>query len=215
MTKDKHWKAFCLLIQGADEALAAKPRSELALGMMFRILQRYDFKVVQEAVEEHMRQGDFVVKPADIIRYIDGTAADRAALAWRMVVRAMQRLGHYDSVRFPLPAYHYAIEQMGGWQGLCQRLTDEELHFREKDFARFFEIGERVASWDHEPGKVHVLPYLVGFYEADNRARGYALPAVKDAETGLPLPEMRPALGSGEDERPVFLRALAEGMRSP
>jgi hypothetical protein len=182
------------------------------MNALWEELEQYDLEVLRAAVMAHVRSEKFFPALGDIITRIEGTAEDRAKLAWRLVVRAIERLGHYDSVRFPSPAHHYAIEQMGGWRGLCARLTNDELPFREKDFVRFFEIGERVASWGREEGKVHVPEYCVGAFEVNNRAIGYALPAVIDARTGKPVEGIRASLPAPADESVTIIRTLAEKM---
>ena len=74
---------------------------------------------------------------------------------------------------------------MGGWARFCMRLAEAELPFRAKDFAQFFAMGERCASWDGANGTVKVPAHLAGTCELSNRTNGYALPArVYDAETG-------------------------------
>jgi hypothetical protein len=180
---------------------------------MFEELAMYDLENVRAAVAAHVRSEKFFPTLADIITLIEGCSEDRAALAWAAVVRAVERLGRSLSVRFPSPAYHYAIEQIGGWQKLCTTLTDEEIKWRGKDFERFFEIGERVASWEHEPGKVRVQPYLMGWYEANNRRGGCALPDVVDAETGKPLKDFRAALPEPSDTSGVVM-TLVKGMKA-
>jgi hypothetical protein len=192
-----------------------EPLTKEALKMFFMLWADYSLDQVKQALQEHMRTSVFMPKPADIIARIEGTAEDRAKFAWQIVVRAIQRLGHYESVRFPSPAYHYAIEQMGGWQGLCVSLRDDGLPFRGKDFERFFEIGERVASWDHAEGKVHVPAYLCGLHEYKNRVNGYTLPLkVKNAVTGEVLPDIQPSLPSSSVEAMAVIRSLAEGMKA-
>jgi hypothetical protein len=213
--KDKDWAAFCVLMQGADELTVGKPRSGVALSLMFKILSCYDFGLIERAVEAHIRREKFAVTPADIIRHIEGAPEDRAKLAWQVVVHAIQRLGRYESVRFPYPAYHYAIGQMGGWQGLCISLRNEDLPFRGKDFERFFEIGERVASWDHTDGKVHVPAYLCGSHEYHNRLSGHVLPpSVKDAVTGEVLLEFRNALPPQGEKTLAIVKSPAKGMKA-
>lgn len=156
---------------------------------LFEELLPYPLERVREALSDHCRSEKFFPTLSDIVTRIEGRAEDRAAAAWAMVLKAMGRFGYYDSVRFPDPATHYAIGQMGGWRYLSEHLTAEDAPFRAKDFARFFGIGERIASWEHIPGKVRVAPYLVGQHEAENRRNGYDRRTVWDAVTCAPIPE--------------------------
>ena len=181
---------------------------------MFEELAAYDLEAVRLAVATHVRSEKFFPTLADIVKRIDGDHEDRAAIAWAYVVKAIERLGHYLSVRFPSPAYHYAIEFMGGWQKLCTTLTEAETKWRGKEFERFFEIGERVASWGHELGKVHVPPYLLGWHETHNRRGGYALPDVLDAATGKPIQGFRERVALSESGVSKTVMQLVEGMKT-
>lgn len=181
--------------------------------VMFEELAQYDLETIRAAVRDHVRSEKFFPALADIVCRIEGRPEDRAAAAWGMVLRAVSRFGHDTSVRFPSPAFHYTVGQIGGWAKLCMRLTDAELPFRARDFARFFEIGERCATWDGTSGTVKVPAYLVGTCELSNRANGHRLPArVYDAETGKVLEGM--ALPARKGEVVPIMAALAERMRA-
>lgn len=158
--RDKAEFAACLKV--AADLYGRPPLSGEALKMFFLLLQKYSLAQVKSALQEHMAASPYMPRPCDVSRRIEGQPEDRAAAAWALVLRAISRFGHDTSVRFPSPAFHYAVEQMGGWARLCMRLTEAELPFRARDFARFFEIGERCASWDGANGTVKVLAYLAG-----------------------------------------------------
>ncbi|MBR1660283.1 MAG: hypothetical protein IJ705_08195 [Oscillospiraceae bacterium] len=146
---------------------------------------------VKRALEEHMGYSPYMPKPSDIRQRIEGSDEDRAALAWAEVIRAMGRWGYWDSVRFPDPAIHLAIAEMGGWMHLCATLTNENLPFRQKDFAGYYALGKRMLA-----ANVKAEPYLHGKHEAENRAHGYPQKRlVWDTATGKPVPESElPAL---------------------
>ena len=174
MRKDD-WGAFSALIRTADELTLGKPRSGEAIGLLFQVLLDYELADVRNAVSQHMKESKFAVTPSDIISRIDGDKEDLSAVAWRLFLRAIDRWGYYDSVRFPDPAYHYVIEQLGGWLKLStdyHELTDKEIEFRRKEWVRLYEIGLRVASWNNEPGKVMVPGILHGFHELNNSTLG-------------------------------------------
>jgi hypothetical protein len=182
---------------------------------MFEELAQYDLEVIRAAIAAHVRSEKFFPTLADIVRRIEGSPEDRAKLAWQMVIRAIQKFGHGANVRFPSPAYHYAIAQMGGWTALCSKLREDELPFREKDFEQFFKIGEHVASWEHAEGKVHVPAYLSGFYERQNKI--YALPSkVVDVVTGEVLPNVAELEATHPQGKfPSVFQALVGGMKVP
>ena len=181
--------------------------------VMFEELAQYDLEEIRLAVGAHVRSERFFPALADIIRRIEGRPEDRAAAAWALVMKAVSRFGHDTSVRFPSPAIHYALEQMGGWARFCMRLAEDELPFRAKDFAQFFAMGERCASWDGANGTVKVPAHLAGTCELSNRTNGYALPArVYDAETGEVLEKQ--VLPAGAGKIVPIATALAAQMRT-
>lgn len=209
--RDKAEFAACLKV--AADLYGRPPLSGEALKMFFLLLQKFSIGQVKAALQEHMAASPYMPKPCDVLRRIEGQPQDRAAVAWALVLRAISRFGHDTSVRFPSPAFHYAVGQMGGWAKLCMRLTEAELPFRAKDFARFFEIGERCATWDGANGTVKVPAYLAGTCELSNRANGHRLsPKVYDAETGETL-ESRALLPPRGEVVPI-MAALAERMRA-
>jgi hypothetical protein len=175
--KQRDWGAFCDLIHAADEiAVNTKPRSEAALALMFGALKRFEFGAVCDAISQHVNESRFAVTPADITRIIVGSPEELSLKAWHVFLQAVDRYGYYDSVRFPDPAYHYAVQHLGGWERLCEELhclSDKELQFRGRDWQRLYERGLRCASWSGEIGKEHVPSYLQGFFERDNRDRGF------------------------------------------
>lgn len=110
--------------------------------------------------------GTFPPKPADIIRMIDGTSADRGMQAWAKVLEAIQRVGGYRSLAFDDPIIHVVIEAMGGWSGLCVTPKDE-MQFRAAEFAKRYRGYAEI-------GGVETFPaYLVGRSEAQNNLNGF------------------------------------------
>lgn len=200
---EKHdWKPFCALMNAAAESLGARPRSETGLLLIFEALRPYPLEAVRAAIGRHLvsSEGKYFPTAAHIVQQIQGTEAERAELAWRRVVAAAARFGIYASVRFPTPAYHFAINALGGWErlvNLIESMSDKELEFFGNKFAKLYSTGERCASWTPAPGRECVPAYFPGFFERDNRTRGYldAIPAPVDALTGRKLD--RAALGSG------------------
>ena len=217
MTLERDYKRFIELMQYASELTVlpnGKDIGKMSLAF-FKELASYPFEAVQAAVEAHCREEKFFPMLADIVTRIEGRSEDRAAAAWALVLKAISRYGRVDSVRFPDPAIHYAISQMGGWRNLCQTLMTEEIPFRGKDFAGYFSMGERLASWEAAPGKVRVPAYLIGEHEISNRAQGYALRKVWDVSTGRIIPETDlPALQAPQDQVAPIIELMAHGMKA-
>jgi hypothetical protein len=182
--------------------------------VMFEELATYKLDDIAAAVGAHVRSEKFFPTLADIVTQLEGDVEDRAALAWAKVVRAVEHLGGGISIRFPSPAIHYAIEQMGGWQKLCATLTNDSMVWREKEFSRFYAIGEKTASWEPGNGRVQVPRYLCGQYEINNRQNHYKLPAVYDSETEQPIEGIRAELSEpGRKTNSVVIR-VTKGMQA-
>ena len=172
---------------------------------MFDGLEDYSLEEVKAAISAHCKSEKFFPTLADVVRHIDGSKEDLSAVAWRTFLKAIERWGYYDSVRFPDPAYHYAIEQLGGWVKLSEdyhALTDRDIEFRRKEWVKLYEIGLRVASWSHELGKVSVPSIMHGFHERNNNSLGRLdmLPSIISVATGDAI--TREALGLTAERLP-------------
>lgn len=141
--------------------------SKFALGVWWEACSRFSMEQVGKALTAHAmdpERGRFPPMPADMVRLLQGTQADRSLLAWGKVLEAIQRVGAYSSVVFDEPSIHAAIEDMGGWCKVC-RSTMDELQFVQK---RFTEAHRVYAA---RPG--HPYPgRLIGESEAANRTAG-------------------------------------------
>jgi hypothetical protein len=162
---DCDFQAFTAIMGAIAEALGQPKLSRLGLRLFFDVLKPYPFKEVSDALYATLRQSPFMPKPSDVVRYIEGTAEDRAREAWHAVLETMRKYGAYASVKFDDPAIHFAIERMGGWQKLCL-IPEEELPFRERDFIAHYKRGER-AGWEIVP------KYFVGIIEQQNTQNGW------------------------------------------
>lgn len=132
--------------------------------------ERYDAQQVSKALSAHLmdpERGQFMPKPADIVRQLEGTHTDRSLIAWGVVLETMRTEGAYRSVDFGDPATHKAIEDMGGWTKIC-RSTLDELPFVQRRFCE----AHRVYS---QRGAIEAPKYLRGEFEAINSASGKAI----------------------------------------
>ena len=116
---------------------------------LFFMLEEYPFDVVKGAVKKHCEANKFFPMLADIVSQIKGTPDERALLAWGLVLKAYRNYKLRESIRFPYPAIHFAIEQMEGWQEFCRTLTDDNKDFRAKTFSSYYKLGEKVATWEN------------------------------------------------------------------
>lgn len=150
-------------------ALYGKDLSTPIIGMWWGALKPYDLAAVKDALNRHAVNpdtGQFVPKPADVVRMIDGGTADAALIAWAKLERAVQRVGTYQSVVFDDPIIHRCVSEMGGWIALGSKDTDE-WPFERNRFVVLYRgyAGRRIA--------IEYPRQLAGHIEAKNRQFGY------------------------------------------
>lgn len=107
---------------------------------MFQDVSIEDFK---RAVHLHMRDpdnGQFMPKPANLIKQITGTSKEqhqtlhsKAEIAWNCVIGEIQRTGSYGSPKLDDGLALAAIKGMGGWVSLCM-MTEDQLVWARKEF---------------------------------------------------------------------------------
>ena len=140
-----------------------------AVGLMWwEALKGYDLEQVENGFAAHVRNpdsGQWMPKPADIIREIDGCRKDRGALAWAKAFDAMGRVGAYSSVAFDDPIIHAVIEDLGGWTKVC-RTDGNEVGYVQHRFC------EAYRAYAGRPDLTYPK-YLTGEHEANNAIKGY------------------------------------------
>lgn len=142
--------------------------SKFAVAVWLQACETFDVEQVTKALSAHLmdaERGQFMPKPADIVRQLQGTNTDRSLIAWGKVMDACQRVGAYTSVCFDDGVIHAAIEDMGGWVKLCRSNTDE-LGYLQK---RFCDAYKAYAG----RGDVAFPALLAGEHDIGNAARGY------------------------------------------
>lgn len=165
------FEQFSEIVTAAADAVGRPAPGKNAMMLLFGTLQAYSLEQIKAAYMAHFRspEGRYWPTPAHIVEQIEGKPEDIAAAAWALVARLLDNGGSYKSVRFPFPAYHYAIEQMGGWIELGDKYDDcntREAMFLAKEFKQFYLMAGRAGvSWETEQ------PYLVGIYEDEKSPR--------------------------------------------
>lgn len=105
-----------------------KKISEQLLSIYWHSLQKYEFNDIKRSLNRLLIDpdvGQFMPKPADIVRYIEGDTQTQALLAWGKVMQAIRQIGVWDSVEFDDRKIHAVIVDMGGWIRLCSKTTQE------------------------------------------------------------------------------------------
>lgn len=103
-------------------------------------LARFEFTEVKAAVEAHVSNpegGQFMPKPADVIRQLEENAYAHAVQAWRTVLKAIARVGRYERAVFEDALIRPILHDIGGWVALCN-LTEAALASKEKEFTRHY-----------------------------------------------------------------------------
>ena len=117
------------------------PIEPFLVEMYWEALQRFRFADIACALRAHIQNpdtGQFLPKPADVVRFLEGSSRTQSLQAWTKVVEAIRHYGGYTSVAFDDPLIHAVIRDRGGWPTLCE-VTVQELPFCAKDFQARFE----------------------------------------------------------------------------
>jgi hypothetical protein len=149
-------------------AFYGKDVSQFAADVWWNAMQQFDLPAVTEAFNRHLMNpdtGQFLPKPADIVRMLGGRTQDRALMAWAKVDKAVRSVGTYESVAFDDALIHRVLHEMGGWIAMGQKSGDE-WPFVAKEFEnRYRAYAARGEVPDYPP-------VLIGIAEAHNDAKG-------------------------------------------
>jgi hypothetical protein len=143
--------------------------SDFALSIWWNALAQYDLAAVRQALDRHVKNpdtGQFMPKPADVIRMIAGNTKDSALMAWAKVDRAIRHIGTYQSVIFDDALIHRVVQEMGGWVEIGSK-EDKEWPFVQKEFETRYR-GYKMRGETPEYPAV-----LIGLAEAHNSTEGF------------------------------------------
>lgn len=158
---------FVALLTGAH-SFYRQDLTDFAVGVWYRAMEPYAIEAIERAFDAHARDpraGSFMPKPADLIRLLDGSHDDRAAIAWSKVYGAICAHGSYATVVFDDGAIHAAIVDLGGWVEVCA-VTMEELPFLQRRFC--------AAYTAHAKAGTAYPPKLLGYLDVENARVGYS-----------------------------------------
>lgn len=144
-----------------------KDMSKFAGEVWLNACDSFDVEQVTKALSAHLmdpERGQFMPKPADIVRQLQGTNTDRSLVAWGKALTAMQRVGAYQSVAFDDGIIHSVIEDLGGWVKVC-RSDMNELPFIQRRFCESYKAYSA-------RGESSFPGYLPGAHEVENRMNG-------------------------------------------
>jgi len=129
----------------------ARDLSEFALSVWWGAMRPFEFDEVKHALNRHVvdpDSGQFLPKPADVVRVLEGGRQDTAALAWGKVMKAITGAWASESLVFDDPAIHAAIRDMGGWP-LLAAVTNDELPFKQREFETRYRAYKGRGEFDY------------------------------------------------------------------
>jgi hypothetical protein len=159
--------AFAALITDVH-AFYRQDVSPFAISVWWTAMRPYDLAAVKDALGRHVvnpDSGQFMPKPADVIRMLQGSTADSALIAWSKVDRAMRMVGPYPSVVFDDPLIHRVLDDMGGWTQYTM-VADTEWAFVQREFQTRYRGYKMRSATPQYP------PRLIGIAEARNAEAG-------------------------------------------
>ncbi len=162
---------FIKLLAGASE-LYGKEMSKVLVRLYWQVLQTYSLADVSKAFESHFSNpdnGQFMPKPADLIRAMKGNSQTQSLQAWSKVAEAIRLVGPYQSVVFDEPYIHIVVQDMGGWVKIC-RTSEREFPFVAKEFQT------RYTHTQHQAPNTYPK-MLTGLTEHQNMLDGYEVPS--------------------------------------
>ena len=145
------YQEFCEFMRRISKVTAipnGKSIDEM-IDALFMLLNEYPLEAVKAAVMRHCEANKFFPMLADIMSQIKGTPDERAMMAWGLVMKARREYRQRVGIRFPHPAIHFALEQMGGWAHVYKTLTNENEDFKAKTFVVYYKLGEKCATWEN------------------------------------------------------------------
>lgn len=169
MTDDD--KAKFVEALSAVYALYRVDLSRAVTSIWWRALQGYELVAVVEALGRHAVNpdtGQFLPKPADVVRVLDGATQDVALVAWHKVVNGIRQVGTYESVVFDDPIINRVLHDLGGWAWLGAQ-QEREMSFIEKRFR------DAYRAW-RSRGLSETVGHLPGITETHNVAKGFGAP---------------------------------------
>lgn len=182
------YEEFLKIIIGTGE-LYEKIPSANSLELYWDDLKELSLDELRRAITQCRRdpeRGRFMPKPADILHF--ARPRRTAVMIWAEVVRAMEKIGAYESVYFENGTITAVIKDLGGWPWICSQNLEEP--WTQKEFERRYEQYSLQGIALAEP--------IIGLHEAHNQAKGLLdwirQPAIIGGRNQYILPEPPPAL---------------------
>lgn len=156
-------------VMTAIAELYGKKISPTLLSIYWTALERFSLHSIKKAIAHHVNDtdvGQFMPKPADIARYLEGNNETKALQAWSKVESAIRHIGAYETVVFDDSIIHVVLIEMGGWAKICST-SNEEMPFKANEFIKRYQgyLRNRPENFPKQ---------LIGTFDHANRASGHS-----------------------------------------
>lgn len=104
-----------------------QPTSPFGMGVWWEACRGMELDAIRAAMTAHAtdpQRGHFPPMPADVIRLVQGSVADRASEAWTELLRQVRAIGSYGRPALGLTE-RTALDAIGGWATLCASDEDQ------------------------------------------------------------------------------------------
>lgn len=129
-----------------------KDLSDFATQVWVEAVKGFELQQVTKALSAHLmdpEKGQFMPKPADLVRQLQGTQTDRALVAWGKVAGAMSSVGAYSDVVFDDPIIHLCVTDAGGWPKFCRTTFEEQSYLQHRFCEAYRAYGARGAPTEY------------------------------------------------------------------
>ena len=143
---DSDRKAFAEALGGTFE-LYEKHFTTVMMKLWFAALSNYSIGDVCNALSAHVLNpdtGQYLPKPADVVKHIDGTKKEASAelefiaqAAWLSIPKAINGVGQYRTPQFHDPITTACVSVIG-WKVLCN-MTEREADWKLKKFVELYQ----------------------------------------------------------------------------
>lgn len=168
---ERDFDEFVALMEGIFcEVYQRRAPGDFVIQIWWTAFEGNSLQDIRAALQAHIldaETGQYLPKPADIKRHLDGTMQDQAMVAWGKVREAIRLHGGYYSVAFDDPVIHACLRDMGGWINLCHKSTESDLKFAANDFSK------RYRAYAGQGTSLAFAPVLIGVFDAENQSSGY------------------------------------------
>lgn len=133
MSPDDYPK-FIEALTGAHD-FYGKEMSDFGTQVWLEAVKTFDLSQVLKALSAHLMdpdRGQYMPKPSDLVRQLQGTQTDRALVAWGKVAGAMSSVGAYSDVVFDDPLIHLCVADAGGWPKFCRTPYEEQSYLQHR-----------------------------------------------------------------------------------